>query len=142
MARRERSAGMMIFFEKQAPASGRLFLLLNYGKHWDFAKGHLKKNESDEEAAYRELEEETGLTPLQISIVPRFSHEIEYFFQSPKKGLIHKSVVFFLAETRSKEIKLSDEHVGYDFLPFDEALARLTYKTAKEVLIAANAALE
>lgn len=36
------------------------------GKGWTFPKGHIEDGESDEEAARREIEEETGLTDLEL----------------------------------------------------------------------------
>jgi hypothetical protein len=39
-------------------------------------------------------------------------------------------------------VALSHEHVGFEFLPFEQALKRVTYPTAKAVLRAAHAHLE
>jgi 8-oxo-dGTP pyrophosphatase MutT (NUDIX family) len=136
MAKNERSAGVIVYREE---AGQRLYLLLNYGKHWDYAKGHVEKGEDDLDAAWRELDEETGIKDAER--VGDFAHEIIYFFRKPKKGLIRKAVIFFIAKTSRKRIELSHEHEGYAFLPYDEALERVTYKTAKDVLKQADAYL-
>jgi tRNA nucleotidyltransferase (CCA-adding enzyme) len=138
--RRERSAGFVCFREGSDPAGQRVWLLLNYGKHWDYPKGHVHAREDDLAAARRELLEETGLTPLEV--FDGFSHEINYFFRSPRKGLVEKSVVFFLARIDGSAIRLSEEHVGYDLLPLHEALHRLTFATARELLRTAAAHAE
>src|SRR5882757_4202225 len=110
MPKRERSAGVIVF--KSAPAPDeRHYLLLDYGKHWDFPKGHVEKGEELTQTALRELEEETGIKDVQL--VPGFSHEIEYFFRNRRKELIQKSVWFCLARTDTANVRLSDEHVGY-----------------------------
>src|SRR4051812_47977640 len=118
MARSERSAGFIAYHKAPCaagpaappadPAEGQLFppaphsgdaieyLLLDYGRHWDFAKGHVHPGEDDLAAARRELAEETGITDARA--VPGFEHEIVYFFRDRRKGLIRKTVVFFLAE--------------------------------------------
>lgn len=132
MAYRERSAGFIIFVDPDAEHSERLFLLLDYGRHWDFPKGHVEKGEDDLTAALRELAEETGITDAEP--LAGFVPEIEYFFRHPKRGLIQKSVVFYLARTRMQIITLSHEHVGFAYLPREQALKRLTYQNAKEVL--------
>ena len=135
MARNERSAGVVLYCE-DPKSHERLYLLLDYGRHWDYAKGHVNPGESDEAAATRELAEETGIR--DASLIPGFAHEITYFFRDKKKGLIRKSVVFYLARSATNDVTLSDEHVGFAFLPYDEARRRLTYSSAKQVLDAAE----
>lgn len=131
MAKQERSAGIIVYHIDRQTGS-RLYLLLDYGKHWDFPKGHVEPGETDELAARRETLEETGLADIRFD--PAFRQEIEYWFRSKSKGLIHKCVIFFIGETLSEDVTLSDEHVGHAFLPFDEACKRATYANAREVL--------
>ena len=137
MGRNERSAGI-IAFHGDAPEN-RSYLLLDYGRHWDFPKGHVTAGEDDLAAALRELKEETGIE--EVEIVPGFSHEIAYFFRDRRKQLIRKAVVFFLGRTDQTQITLSHEHVGYAFEPFAQAVKRVTYPTAKQVLRLAEAHL-
>ncbi|HEY2584836.1 MAG TPA: NUDIX domain-containing protein [Tepidisphaeraceae bacterium] len=132
MARHERSAGFVIF--RKTASGGHEYLLLDYGRHWDFAKGHVEKGEDELATATRELREETGIADARV--VPGFRHPIRYFFRDRKKGLINKTVVFFLGETRTapSAVVISHEHEGFAFLPIEEALARLTFPTAREML--------
>jgi len=149
MAHEERSAGFIAFttphLPPEAPLPHRLaredvaYLLLDYGRHWDFPKGHVEQGEDDLTAAVRELAEETALTDPQV--VPGFRQEIVYFFRHRKRGVVRKTVVFFLARVSSKGVVLSHEHVGYAFLPIDSALKRVTYATARDVLRRAHAHL-
>jgi 8-oxo-dGTP pyrophosphatase MutT (NUDIX family) len=135
MAVHERSAGFIVFHVRlgDGPAVDRLtYLLLDYGRHWDFAKGHVEKGEDDLTAATRELAEETGLAGVRV--VPGFAHELAYFFRHKSKGLVRKAVVFFLAETPTDAVALSHEHVGYAFLPIEPAVKQVTFANAKKVL--------
>jgi 8-oxo-dGTP pyrophosphatase MutT (NUDIX family) len=134
MAKSERSAGVVVF---RMQDDARRYLLLDYGKHWDFPKGHVERGEELTQTALRELEEETGITDTRL--IAGFSHEIAYFFRDRRKRLVHKKVHFFLAETKTRTIHLSDEHVGFEFLEYEAALKRLTYAGAKSILREAEA---
>jgi bis(5'-nucleosidyl)-tetraphosphatase len=143
MARQERSAGFILFRRSPGGAidpsntAPPEFLLLDYGRHWEFAKGHVNKGESDLDAAVRELHEEAGIA--DAAVVDGFRHEVVYFFRG-RKGLIRKTVVFFLAETHvaDGDVVLSHEHVGFAFLPLEPALKRVTFAGARQVLRAAH----
>jgi 8-oxo-dGTP pyrophosphatase MutT (NUDIX family) len=133
----EHSAGFIIF--RQTPA-GPVFLLLDYGKHWDYAKGHLEEGESPWQAAVRELREETGIR--QVDRVTKFQQDMHYNFFSPKKGRISKTVTYFLGRTRTEAVTISHEHKSHAWLAFEDAMERLTYKNARDLLAAAHQALE
>ena len=134
--RNERSAGVLLYRGDADPH----FLLLDYGRYWDYAKGHVETKEDDLSAARRELAEEAGITDAEFH--PDFRHEMTYFFRDRKKGLIKKTVVFFLAKTRATEATVSHEHAGAEFLPYEKALERVTYENAKAALRAAKAFLD
>jgi 8-oxo-dGTP pyrophosphatase MutT (NUDIX family) len=137
--RREFSAGFILFREDAVVPGGIAYLLLDYGKHWDYAKGHLEEGETAWQAAVRELREETGIR--QVDRVTRFERDMHYVFYSPKKGQVHKTVTYFLGRTRSEAVKVSEEHEGFAWLGYEEALERLTYENAREMLRAAHEAL-
>ncbi len=128
----ERSAGCIIY--RVDERGERLFLLLDYGSHWDYPKGHVEAGEDDLMAARRELEEETGIT--QADFDPGFAQEISYIFRSRKGGLIQKAVIFFLAKTESAAVTISHEHVGYEWLDASAAMKRVSYANARAVLAA------
>jgi 8-oxo-dGTP pyrophosphatase MutT (NUDIX family) len=112
------------------------FLLLNYPQgHWDFVKGKIEQNETSHETALRETKEETGIT--NIEFVDGFEESVEYDFRFKKED-IHKKVIFFLAKTNEKNIKLSHEHNDYLWLEYNDALKKTTFENAKNVLTKAN----
>ncbi len=127
--KRERSAGTVIFRKED---NEPYFLLLWYpAGHWDFPKGNIEPGEKEIETIKREVYEETGITDLEF--IFGFRETIRYYYFRGKEK-IYKEVVFYLAKTNQKEVRLSYEHKGYEWLPFEKALQRLTYENAKDVL--------
>jgi len=130
---KERSAGTVLFIEE---SNENLFLLLHYPTgHWDFIKGKIENDESDEQAVIRETKEETGITDIEF--IKGFKEKIEYSFKF-NGDIVQKEVVFFLAKTNTKQVELSYEHLDYTWLDFNNALNKITYENAKNVLIKAK----
>ena len=131
--REQKSAGIVLF---RNDSDKNEFLLLNYPQgHWDFVKGKIEQNETSHETALRETKEETGIT--NIEFVDGFEESVEYDFRFKKED-IHKKVIFFLAKTNEKNIKLSHEHNDYLWLEYNDALKKTTFENAKNVLSKAN----
>lgn len=146
---KEKSAGAVVFIKENNEI---FYLLLHYGTsgkkkggHWDFPKGHIEEGEKEIETVKREVEEETGIKDIRI--IQGFKQWIKYFFKASygmtkeqAKGLpwTFKVVVFFLAETKTKEVSISHEHVGYKWLNYNDAEKQLTHKNAKDILRKAN----
>jgi len=129
----ETSAGIVIFRKKDSKI---LFLLLHYPSgHWDFVKGKMEKGETTRQTAVRETKEETEIT--DIVFIENFEEWIQYNFQYQGE-LIHKKVVFFLAETRTKEVKISHEHQNYTWMDYNTAMEKTTFDNAKTVLTRAQ----
>lgn len=148
---KEVSAGAIIFRKE---INKNLYLLLHYPSgHWEFAKGHIEKGENELTTVRREVKEETGLKDLRI--IPGFREYRKYSFRAKypstlrnnsgqagsgraKAPWVFKIVFFYLAQTWTKEVKISHEHQGFKWLPYEEAIKRLTFKNAKEMLKKAN----
>jgi 8-oxo-dGTP pyrophosphatase MutT (NUDIX family) len=145
----EKSVGAVIFRREDKI----YYLLLNYGKmkngshYWNFVKGHTEKGETEEETMRRETKEETGIDDLKI--ISGFCDNNRYLYhalgkereerkEKGRKTIIAKKSVYLLAETKSKDIKLSDEHVDFVWLPFKQAIEKLTYKSSRRTLKKAN----
>ncbi len=130
----EHSAGAVIF--RRTP-SGPLFLLLEYGPggHWDFVKGKVEPGETEEQTVLRETAEETGIGDLRIA--PGFRESILYHYRRPDGTTVRKTVTYFLGETGTEKVVISDEHSRFVWLGLEEALAKVTFDNARRVLQAA-----
>jgi 8-oxo-dGTP pyrophosphatase MutT (NUDIX family) len=125
----ETSSGVVLFRKENEKI---LFLLLLYPSgHWDFVKGKMEKGESPHETAIRETREETGI--IDTKFLDNFEEWIEYDFQIEGE-LVHKKVVFFLGETKTKNVKISHEHLNYTWMDYAEAMEKTTFDNAKTVL--------
>ena len=124
----EKSCGAVIFKQN----TEKKYLLLHYeGGHCDFVKGHMERNETEKETVLRETQEEAGITDL--SFIEGFRYRICYYYRRAGRT-VFKEVIFYLVESRADAVRLSKEHVGFDWLTYDRAYARLTYKNAKDTI--------
>lgn len=93
---------------------------------WALPKGKLDKGETDEQAALREVEEETGLRaslgPVAGRIRYRDRHDrpkiVTYFFMTPEGGAFESN----------------DEVDELRWVPLDEAADLLTYQRDRELV--------
>jgi len=140
---KEISAGAVIFRKENNKV---YYLLLHYGAgHWDFPKGHVEEGEKEEETVRREVAEETGIE--DVKVIEGFKELIKYTFrqtyglkdeEKKKAPWVFKIVTYYLAETKTKEVKISFEHKGFKWLPYEQALEQLTFKEAKGIFKKAN----
>ena len=129
----EISAGIVLFSKEE---SKTLFLLLHQPSgQWDFVKGKMEQGESTHQTAVRETKEETGIT--DITFIENFEEWIQYNFKYQGE-LVQKKVVFFLAETKTKEVKISHEHSGYTWMDYNSSMEKTTFDNAKTVLTKAQ----
>jgi bis(5'-nucleosidyl)-tetraphosphatase len=101
-----------ILFRKQ---NGLQFLLMKHADRWDLPKGHLDSGETKQQAAARELEEETGISLRQIWVDPDFLFEQEYWVsykKSPAKRK-WKQLTIYLGLLQTDVRIQATEHQGY-----------------------------
>ena len=128
----ERSAGAVVFIADNETE----YLLLHYtAGHWDFPKGNIEAGETERQAATREIREETGITDVEF--LEGFRQIISYKYRK-RNRLVDKEVVLFLAQTKTRGITISHEHIGFAWKNYDDAMKQLTFKNAKNLLAAAR----
>lgn len=118
----EKSCGAVIFNDED-----KVLIVKHNAGHWDFPKGHMEAGETETQTAIREVKEETN---IDIDIIEEYRYESHY---SPKEN-VEKTVVFFLAKSKSdKLVKQDAEIANIGWFSYKEALDIITYDNAKEL---------
>jgi 8-oxo-dGTP pyrophosphatase MutT (NUDIX family) len=104
---------------------------------WSLPKGHLEAGETAEQAAVREVEEETGIRGRILAPLG----EIDYWFVVEGRR-VHKTVHHYLLEAVGGELSDRDiEVTEVAWVALDEAAARLAYAGERDLVAAAAALL-
>jgi ADP-ribose pyrophosphatase YjhB (NUDIX family) len=118
-----RSAGAVV-------VAGDQCLLLRRGREWILPKGHIEQGERAEDAAVREVREETG---VEIAIVDWIG-STRYEFLNRRGGTRNrKTVEWFLARRVGGELAVEPIFAEGAFVTREEALARLTHEADQDV---------
>ena len=123
----EKSCGAIIARQTE---TGREILLIRHvnGGHWAFPKGHVEKDETEEQTALREIMEETGLA---VTLDTGFRTVVTY---SPKPGVM-KDVVYFAAEVIGGAAQMQVEEVSdMRWVNLMDTDAYITYENDKGIL--------
>ncbi|BCX15954.1 MAG: hydrolase [Candidatus Parcubacteria bacterium] len=117
--KREISSGIVIFKRFE---DGPRFLLLYRGNNiWSFPRGKMEEGEKSFPAALREVKEETGLNRSDLKLLGYFkAYENFSFIRNGER--VFKTVILYLAESNKDYIKISQEHKGYGWFSYREAL--------------------
>lgn len=108
-------------------------LLIQHGssKYWGFPKGHAEEGESPQEAAIRELKEETNLDVVKF--LSESVLEEHYHFVWHGKH-VAKTVYFFVAQVIGDLALQAEEVSDSRWMPLASAESFITFDTDKSIL--------
>ncbi|KKW46662.1 MAG: hypothetical protein UY96_C0002G0002 [Parcubacteria group bacterium GW2011_GWB1_56_8] len=130
--KREISAGIIVY--RRTEDGLRFLILYHRGRYWNFPKGKIESEEKSLAAAIRETKEETGLGVHDLRLIRDFKAHERYYFRKENQP-VYKIVIFYLAETRRADIKLSHEHNGYGWFLLNDARRILGgYRASQKIL--------
>jgi len=127
----ERSGGGVLCQNREGSAWVAL-IVTGDGTRWQLPKGWLEEGETCQEAARREVQEETGLTGRVLENLGT----IDYWFYSDRNTRVHKFVSFYLMAYERGDIADYDptEVDSALWVSMREAIARVSFDSERDVL--------
>ena len=128
----EISSGAVVFTREGGGL--RYVILWSLEGYYGFPKGHIEGKETEQEAAFREIHEETGLS---VRFVPGFRTVDEHSI--PGKPGVMKRIIYFLGEYEGQEIRFQrEELLEAPLLSYEEAMERFQFESSRRILKEAN----
>ena len=100
----------------------------SYG-HWTWPKGHIEEGESPQEAALREVREETGLKTLKP--IEELGAQ-EYWFNWEGEEVFKTVYIFLIEAAEGEELSIQTEEIADgEWLEADQALEKIEYEGSR-----------
>jgi ADP-ribose pyrophosphatase YjhB (NUDIX family) len=123
--------GLLIGRRDLKDASGKRIL-------WSLPKGHIEEGETPEEAALREVAEETGIH----SVIEKSLGVIDFWFMAGGKR-IHKTVHHYLFRESGGLLAAQESEVDeVAWFPLNQIIEKLAYPDEKKLISRTNATVE
>lgn len=126
--REEISAGGVVLF------GNAILLLRKFNGDWVLPKGKVEEGENNEEAALREVAEETGVK----AEILKYLGEIHYTFKEnwDENKAVHKTVFWYLMQAKNMDTTPQKEEgfVDAKFIHIDRVVDLARYDDEKEII--------
>ena len=102
-----------------------------YPNYWEDVGGRLKQSEIPEDGLRREIKEETGLSEIKIVKPLTIFHTFRNGIRKAENELIG---IAYWCKTKATEVKISDEHTEFKWLPVEEAIKLTEHPALKKYI--------
>ncbi|MDE3045301.1 MAG: NUDIX domain-containing protein [Verrucomicrobiota bacterium] len=110
----------------------QVFLIQHkHGKYWGFPKGHAEPTETPQEAALRELKEETNLELIRYVVEEPLIEQYRFMWEGQR---IFKRVYYYIAEVAGEVQLQKNEIQDGKWVPFAEAMDQVTHPEGKALV--------
>jgi bis(5'-nucleosidyl)-tetraphosphatase len=130
----ELSVGAIIRYQtiEQNKDHADFLLLRNKRGFWGFPQGHKEKGENEIQTLQREVQEETGITNLEIH---QYIGKIQYKYFRADGIRSEKEVKFYFATTPTRQVVISNEHEDFKWTNYMDALSILDHRQLKSIIL-------
>ena len=130
----ELSVGAIIRYQttEQDKDHADFLLLRNKRGFWGFPQGHKEKGENEIQTLQREVQEETGITNLEIH---QYIGKIQYKYFRADGIRSEKEVKFYFATTPTRQVVISNEHEDFKWTNYMDALSLLDHRQLKSIIL-------
>ncbi len=105
--------------------NGKFLLVCTRKGNWGFPKGSVEPGETVEQAAIREVKEETG---LDVSIDPQRKTDVIFTTSKGRK----KKITLFYAVPKTTLVKIQEKEIlEYAWLTYEEVLNKVSFEDLK-----------
>ena len=128
----EVSAGGLVLDRSSTPWKAALIARIDRRGRliWSLPKGHVEAGETNEQAAIREVEEETGIQSSVLMLLGT----IDFWFMAEEKR-IHKTVHHFILDAQGGELSDEDREVDeVAWIPIGEVEGKLAYPDERKLM--------
>jgi len=146
MARLPYQVLVILYFKEERNIRYCIFERISPKSQIQFIAGGGEDNELPIEAAKREAFEEAGINNAKFHPLTSTAYIPTNIFSESQRGVWGSDIFVipeysFGAEVNSTIIKISNEHIGFEWISYDEALQQLKWDSNKTALYELNCKL-
>lgn len=124
------SAGGIVLRKIAGDDGVKVLVTQHSGHHgWDFPKGHIEEGETSEDAALREVEEETGV----VGEILEDAGHTEYFYYEEGEKVAKRVDYFLMKFAKQAEATTAFEVSAMEWLKPEDVEEKLTFTDTKKL---------